>query len=114
VAANDFDVGIQRLRRNLAEFRADGEKQSGAFLALVAAALGKAGKPGDGLLEIDAALVAVERTGEREYEAEVYRVKASCCWRQTPRMPSRPRSRSSPLSRSRENSTQYTRSLHAP
>jgi hypothetical protein len=76
VVVNDFDVGMARLRRNLAEFRADGaENRVAQFLVLIAAALGKSGKPGDGLVEIDAAFAAIERTGERRYEAEVYRIK---------------------------------------
>jgi class 3 adenylate cyclase/tetratricopeptide (TPR) repeat protein len=78
VVANDFDVGIARMLTNLAEFKADGaETRVAQWLALIAAALGKAGKPGDGLREIDAAIAAIERTGERRYEAEVYRIKGA-------------------------------------
>jgi len=76
VVHNDFDVGIARMRRNLVEFRAYGaEIRVAQWLTLIAAGLGKAGKPGDGLLEIDAALATIERSGERRYEAEVYRIE---------------------------------------
>ena len=64
------------MRSNLAEFRANGaEIRFAQWLTLIAAALGKAGKPDEGLREIDEALAAMERTGERFYEAEVYREK---------------------------------------
>ena len=45
------------------------------YLTLIASALGKSGKLGEALQEIDGSLAAIERTGERFYEAEVYRVK---------------------------------------
>jgi len=83
------------------------------FLALVAAALSKAGKPGDGLLKTDAALAAVERTGEREYEAEVYRVRDELLLAQDSSNAKQPSSRSSPLSRSREHSSTSSRPIVA-
>jgi predicted ATPase len=45
VAANDFEAGITRMRRKLAEFRANGaEIRVAQWLTLIAAALGMAGK----------------------------------------------------------------------
>jgi predicted ATPase len=65
------------MRHNLAEFRANGaEIRVAQWLTLIASALGKSGKPAEGLREIDAALAVIERTGERFYEAEVYRTRA--------------------------------------
>jgi predicted ATPase len=76
VAAGDFDAGITRMRGNLAEFRAKGaEIRVAQWLTLIAAALGKSGKPAEGLREVDEALAVIERTGERFYEAEVYRTR---------------------------------------
>jgi tetratricopeptide (TPR) repeat protein len=74
--AHDLAGGIARMRRNLVDFRANGaEIRVAQWLSLIAAALGKSGKPGEGLLEIEEALVAIERTGERFHEAEVHRLK---------------------------------------
>jgi adenylate cyclase len=76
VTANDFHTGITRIRDNLAEYGAGGACiRVSHFLALIAAALGKSGKPGEGLREIEESLAVIERTGERVYEAEVYRVR---------------------------------------
>ena len=76
VKGNDFDAGIARMRRNLAEFRANGaEIRVAQWRSLIAAALGQSGKPGEGLGEIDESLVVIERTGERFHEAEVHRLK---------------------------------------
>jgi len=76
VMANDFHAGITRMGRNLAEFRADGARVRVAqYLAIIAAALGKSGKPGEGLREIEESIAIIERSGERFYEAEVHRLK---------------------------------------
>jgi adenylate cyclase len=76
VMANDFYSGIDRMRRNLAEFRANGaETRVAQFFAMIAAAVGKSGKPGEGLREIEESLAVIEGTGERFYEAEVHRLK---------------------------------------
>jgi adenylate cyclase len=76
VMANDFHTGITRMRRNLAQFRADGAGVRVAqYLAMIAAALGKSGEPGEGLSEIEESIAVMERSGERFYEAEVYRIK---------------------------------------
>ena len=76
VMANDFDAGITRMRRNLAEFKADGAGVRVAqYLAMTAAALGKSGKPREALREIEESMAVIERSGERFYEAEVHRLK---------------------------------------
>jgi class 3 adenylate cyclase/tetratricopeptide (TPR) repeat protein len=76
VMANDFHAGITRMRRYLAEFRAD---RAGVrvpqYLAMMAAALGKSGEPGKGLSVIEESIAVMERSGERFYEAEVHRLK---------------------------------------
>src|SRR6185503_17571422 len=45
------------------------------FSALLAEALNKAGKNGEALHVLEEALAAVERNGERYYQAELYRLK---------------------------------------
>jgi adenylate cyclase len=76
VMANDFHTGITRMRRNLAEFRADGAGvRVTQYLAMIAAALGKSGQPGEGLREIEESIAVIEKSGERFYEAEVHRLK---------------------------------------
>jgi len=74
--ANDFHAGIARMRRSLAEFRADGAGvRVSQYLAMIAAALGKSGQPGEGLREIEESIAVIEKSGERFYEAEVHRLK---------------------------------------
>ena len=45
------------------------------FLALLAEAYGKAGQAEEGLTVLAEALARVDKTGERFYEAELYRLK---------------------------------------
>ena len=45
------------------------------FLALLAEAYGKAGQVEEGLTALAEALAVVDKTGERYYEAELYRLK---------------------------------------
>jgi len=76
VMGNDFDAGITRMRYNLAKYRENGTGlQFPYYLALIASALGKSGKPADGLREIDQSLALIETTGQRMCEVEVWRLK---------------------------------------
>jgi tetratricopeptide (TPR) repeat protein len=76
VMGNDLDAGITRMRHNLAKYKEHGGGQLVPYyLALIASALGRSGKPADGLREIDQSLTLIERTGERICEAEVWRLK---------------------------------------
>ena len=47
------------------------------FLALLAEAYGKVGQVEEGLTALAEALALVDKTGERFYEAELYRLKGS-------------------------------------
>ena len=68
--------GIAQLHRGLAAWRATGtEMQRSHFLALLAEAYGKVGEAEQGLATLVEALAQVEQTGERWYEAELYRQK---------------------------------------
>ncbi len=64
------------MRQGLAAARATGvELGRPADLAQLAAACGKAGQTEEGLTVLAEALAVVDETGERVYEAELYRLK---------------------------------------
>jgi predicted ATPase len=70
------EEGIAQIREGLAAYRAMGaEVYRPYFLALLAEAYGKVGQTEEGLTVLTEALEAVDRTGERYYEAELYRLK---------------------------------------
>src|SRR5262245_61254497 len=64
------------MRQDLAAYQAMGQElQRSRFLALLAEACGSAGQPQEGLTALAEALAAVDSTGARWYEAELYRLK---------------------------------------
>ena len=64
------------MRQGLAAYRGTGAEQGQTwFLALLAEACGKVGQLEEGLALLAVALAAVDKTGERVYEAELYRLK---------------------------------------
>jgi predicted ATPase len=68
--------GIIQQREGLAAYRAIGsEAFAPYFLALQAEALGDVEKPNEGLVSVCEAIAAADRTGERFYEAELYRLQ---------------------------------------
>ncbi len=70
------EEGIVQMRQGLAASRATGaENWRPHFLTLLAEAYGKAGQAEDGLASLAEALAVVDKTGERFYEAELYRLK---------------------------------------
>jgi predicted ATPase/class 3 adenylate cyclase len=70
------EEGMVQLRHGLAAYRATGsELQWPHFLALLAEACGKVGQAEEGLRVLAEALSVIERTAERVYEAELYRLK---------------------------------------
>ena len=69
------EEGIAQMRQGLDAFRATGAELSQSyFLALLAEAYGKVGQAEEGLTVLAEALATVEKTGERFYEAELYRL----------------------------------------
>ena len=80
----EVEEGITQIRQGLADYRAIGaEGGHSNFLSLLAEAYGKVGKAEEGLDVLSEALDLVEKTGERWWEAESYRLKgklllASC------------------------------------
>jgi predicted ATPase len=70
------EEGIQQIQQGLTAHRASGTERSRPYyLALLAEAYGKAEQEEEGLTVLSEALEVVERTGERMYEAELYRLK---------------------------------------
>ncbi len=74
--AGDLDGGIARMRHHLQELRTLGSELGSAYyLALVATALGRKGQFDEGLHTIEESFSIIERGGQRDYEAEVHRLK---------------------------------------
>jgi predicted ATPase/type II secretory pathway predicted ATPase ExeA len=72
----DRGKGLEQMHKGLNALNATGAKLSQPYhLALLAQAYGKDGQPHEGLTLLDQALAAVDKTGERYYEAESYRLK---------------------------------------
>jgi predicted ATPase len=72
------EEGITQMQQVLATLWAQGQRLSRPyFLALLAEAQGKARRTEEGLIMLAEALARVDNTGEREYEAELYRLKGT-------------------------------------
>ena len=70
--------GIAQIRQGLTAYRATGAEMAVPyFLALLAEAYGKVGEAEQGLAALGDAFAQVEQTGERVYEAELYRLKGT-------------------------------------
>jgi predicted ATPase len=70
------DLGIAQMRQSLANHRAGGAELARTYwLAMLAEAYGKGGQAREGLHVLEEALVVVEKTGERYWEAELHRLK---------------------------------------
>ncbi|MFQ6024330.1 MAG: winged helix-turn-helix domain-containing protein [Acidiferrobacterales bacterium] len=73
-----IEEGIAEMRQGLGSYRATGsEFQIPYFLALLANVYGKVGQREEGLSLLNEALDRVERTQERWFEAELYRLKGN-------------------------------------
>lgn len=67
---------IEKMQQGLSAYQATGaELRRTHFLTLLAEAYGKAGQAEAGLRTLDEALEVMERTQERAYEAELYRLR---------------------------------------
>jgi DNA-binding winged helix-turn-helix (wHTH) protein/predicted ATPase len=76
-AEGELDAGIAQLRDGLASFQPMGARLwLPRYLALLADAHGKAGRTDEGLAVAAEALALIEETDEREYEAELHRLRA--------------------------------------
>lgn len=78
------DEAIEQMRAGLDALRATGtELVRPYFLALLVEALAKARPPEEGLDVVEEALAATQRTAERFYEAELYRLKGELLLKQS-------------------------------
>jgi predicted ATPase len=72
------EEGITQIQQGMADWRATGaEAVRPHFLALLAEAYGKVGQTENGLNTLAEARALVDKTGERVYEAELYRLKGT-------------------------------------
>jgi predicted ATPase len=70
--------GLAQIQQGLTAWRATGaETLRPYFLALLAEAYGAMGQPETGMTALTEALMLVEKTGERWYEPELYRLKGT-------------------------------------
>jgi predicted ATPase len=77
------EEGIPQIHRGLDALRAIEVQVFGTYwLVLLAEAYGKAGQPAEGLKAVKEALKVVENTGERWWEAELYRLKGTLALQQ--------------------------------
>jgi predicted ATPase len=75
----DVQAGIAQMQKALLDYEATGTKLLRPyFLALLAAVYTHVGQAEAGCHVLDAALRLVDTTGERWYEAELYRLKGEC------------------------------------
>jgi predicted ATPase/DNA-binding winged helix-turn-helix (wHTH) protein len=73
-----IEEGISQIHQGLLALQAIGsESQRPHYLGLLAEIYGKAGQPHIGLTFIEEALSTLEKTGERFWEAELYRIKGN-------------------------------------
>jgi predicted ATPase len=70
------EEGVAHIRQGLAAYQTiGGEMMRSQFLALLAEVHGKMGQADEGLIALADALAAADKTGERRWEAELYRLK---------------------------------------
>ena len=78
------EEGMSQIRQGLATHQALGAGiYQSYFLVLLAEVYGKAGQVEDGLATLAEALVVVNKSGERFYEAELYRLKGELTLKQS-------------------------------
>jgi predicted ATPase len=79
-----IEEGLAQMQQGLAAYRTIGaEMGRPSHLALLAEAYGKAGRTDEGLSVLAEALAAVDKTEERAYEAELYRLKGELTLQQS-------------------------------
>jgi predicted ATPase len=83
LAEQGQEEGIAQIRQGLAPWRAAGpEIGRTQYLALLAEVYGKAGQADKGLTVLAEALIILDKSGERRWEAELYRLKGELLRRQ--------------------------------
>ncbi len=80
--AGALDHGIKLMEQGLAAYRPLAEIALSTYLCHLAEAYGQQGRIGEALEVMAQALAFVDRTGEQEYEAELYRIQGHLLWAQ--------------------------------
>ena len=78
------EEGIAQMRQGWPPGGPTGQSMQPYFLALLAEAYGKVGQTEEGLTVLAEALAMVDKTGERYYEAELYRLKGELTLQKLP------------------------------
>jgi tetratricopeptide (TPR) repeat protein len=74
--AGDLEGGLARMKHHLSRLRASGFEAGASYsLALIAVVLGRMARFDEALRAIDESFPIIERTGQRNYEAEVHRLR---------------------------------------
>ncbi len=74
--AGDLEAGLARMKQHLSRLRVSGfEAGASYYLALIAVVLGRMARFDEALQAIDESFPIIERTGQRNYEAEAHRVR---------------------------------------
>jgi class 3 adenylate cyclase/tetratricopeptide (TPR) repeat protein len=84
IAQGRYEEGIAGMRRGLSVWRATGVTPTAWYLCLLAAGLGKAGRPQEGLEVVDEGFASVAKTGERVYSSSLHHVKGELLLAQNP------------------------------
>jgi predicted ATPase len=77
LAEQGQEEGIGQMQQGITAFRATGTLTLSSFLGLLAESCGRVGRTGEGLTAVAEALALVDQTGERFWEAELYRLKGT-------------------------------------
>jgi len=77
------EEGIAQMRQGIAAWQALGVEQLGQPFVLLAEVCGKAGQTEEGLHLLASALAEVQKSGERWWEAELYRIKGELTLQQS-------------------------------
>jgi predicted ATPase len=82
-AQGQGEEGIAQIRQGMAAWQATGQELGRPYcLALLAEAYGKVGQAEEGLTILAEALIAMAISGQRDYEAELLRIKGELLLRQ--------------------------------
>jgi predicted ATPase len=74
------EAGIRQMRQGIAQQTSATEQALPIMLAILPETCIKAGLMDDAIKSLDEALAVVERTSERNYEAEIHRIKGELLW----------------------------------
>ena len=108
------EEGIEEIRQGLAAYRATGAEMGlPSHLALLVEACMRNGRHNEGLAGLEEAMGMIDKTGERSFEAELYRLKGELVLESSPESPSSTISKSSRSKAQRRKTAIPTNRAHA-